>query len=146
MSKPRIKKFGDRSAVRQHIGEESRVQQHLAKETDINYIMSKYQKTGLFTHVNKYAGQYGDFSEVPDYKTGLERVQAADEMFMSLPAKIRDRFFNDPAQFIEFATNPDNLTEMQEMGLAPKKAQAAVERPPLGTKAEADPPKEAPKP
>jgi len=119
MAKPTIKKYGDRSAVRQHIGETTRVQQNLHAETDINRIMAKYQKTGLLTHVNTYAGEYGDFSGVPDYKTGLERVQAAEEMFMSLPAKIRDRFNNDPAKFIDFATNPDNVGDMRDMGLAP---------------------------
>lgn len=122
------------------------MQQNLQSETDINLMMAKYQKTGLFTHVNKYAGQYGDFSGVPDYKTGLERVQAAEEMFMSLSATVRDRFNNDPAKFIDFATNADNLEEMQKMGLAPKKAQAEAERPKLEAKAEADPPKEATKP
>lgn len=108
--------------------------------------MAKYQKTGVLTHVNQYAGQYGDFSGVPDYKTGLERIQAADEMFMSLPAKIRDRFSNDPANFIAFATDEKNLEEMREMGLAPKKAKAVEDQPKDQTKAVADPPKEAPKP
>jgi len=95
-------------------------QQNMAAETDINNIMAKYQKTGVLTHVSKYVGQYGDFSGVPDYKTGLEMVMAAEEMFMSLPAKIRDRFGNDPAKFIDFATNEDNIDELRSMGLAPQ--------------------------
>jgi len=115
----KIRKFGDRVASRQHTGETTRVQQNLHETTDINRIMAKYQKTGLLTHVNTYAGEYGDFSGVPDYKTGLERVQAAEEMFASLPAKIRDRFFNDPARFIEFATDKSNQQEMRDLGLAP---------------------------
>lgn len=140
MTKIKIRKFGDRVRSMQHIGEGSHVQQHLAQETDINRIMSKYQKTGLLTHVSRYAGQYGDFSMVPDYKTGLERIQASQEMFMSLPSSIRDRFNNDPAQFIEFATNPDNQEELQNMGLAPKPL-PVVERPVLGTEGDGNPPK-----
>jgi len=141
-----IRRFGDRHRVAFETGDDTLVQQNLAEETDINRIVAKYQKTGVFTHVSRYAGEYGDFSGVPDYKTGLERIQAADEMFMSLPSKIRDRFGNDPAKFIEFATDEKNLDELQKMGLAPKKAQAEAERPKLEAKAEADPPKEAPKP
>lgn len=118
-----IRKFGQRKAVKQHVGEASLTQQHLAEETDINYILAKYQKTGVITHVAKFAGQYGDFSGVPDYKTGLEMVMAADDMFMSLPSSIRDRFGNDPAQFIAFATDEKNHDEMIKMGLAPRPAE-----------------------
>lgn len=142
----KIRKFGDRSAVRQEVGEDTHVQQNLAAETDINRIMAKYQKTGLLSHVNTYAGEYGDFSDVPDYKTGLERVQAAEDMFMSLPSGIRDKFYNDPARFIDFATNADNIDAMREMGLAPQKAKPSEERPKLGSEGEADPPKAAVKP
>jgi len=53
-------------------------------ETDVNNIMRKYEKTGILTHVARYAGEYGDFSGVPDYKEGLERIMAANEMFDSL--------------------------------------------------------------
>lgn len=141
-----IRRFGDRDRITTKVGESSQVQQNLLAETDINAIMAKYQKTGLITHVNKYAGEYGDFSGIPDFKTGLERVHAAEDMFMSLPAKIRDRFHNDPGEFIAFATNPSNLEEMQKIGLAPEKAASAAERPTLVAKEAADPPKEAPKP
>jgi len=118
----KILKFGDRNRTKQIVGEESRTQQHLAAETDVNAIMRKYEKTGVLTHVARYAGEYGDFSGVPDYQTGLNMVMAADEMFSSLPARIRDRFNNDPARFIAFATDAKNLEELQKMGLAPTPA------------------------
>lgn len=141
-SEVKIKKpYEAHKRVKQHIGERSRTQQNFGPETDINRIMAKYEKTGLLTHVSTYAGQYGDFSGVPDYKSGLERIMAADEMFMSLPARIRDRFNNDPAQFIEFATDEKNLDSLREMGLAPKPAPA-----PAPTKVEVvNPPDKAPK-
>nr|QJB20409.1 MAG: internal scaffolding protein [Microvirus sp.] len=140
---PKIRSFFDRTRTKQHVGEGSHVQQNMADETDINNIMSKYQKHGVLTHVNRYAGQYGDFSGVPDYKTGLERVQAAEEMFQSLPAKIRDRFGNDPAQFIDFATDASNIDEMRKMGLAPAPAPVA-ERPNSERKEPEPPPGEMP--
>jgi len=118
----KILAFGDRQRTKQETGEHSLTQQNMQAETDVNNIMAKYEKQQIITHVTKYAGEYGDFSGVPDYREGLERIMAAEEMFQSLPAKIRDRFGNDPANFIEFATNGENLPELRKMGLAPEEA------------------------
>jgi phage internal scaffolding protein len=116
-----IRKFGDRVRVRQEQGpEESLVQQSLSADTDINNIMAKYKKTGQFTHVGRMAGEYGDFSNVPDYKTAMEQIMASNELFMELPAKVRERFGNDPAQFITFATDEKNIEELRKLGLAPE--------------------------
>lgn len=115
-----IRKFGDRKRVKQEQGpEESMVQQNLSAETDINNIMAKYAKTGQFHHVTPMAAEYGDFSNVPDYKTAMEHIMASNELFMELPAKVRDRFGNDPANFIEFATDAENIEELRKLGLAP---------------------------
>lgn len=140
-----IKKFGDRSRTKQHVGEGSHVQQNLQDITDINRIMSKYQRTGVLTHINQAVQQYGDFSEVPDYKTGLERLQAAQDIFMQLPSQLREKFNNDPGKFIDFATDPDNQEEMRTLGLAPK-LPPVVERPPLGAKGGNEEPKAPPNP
>lgn len=116
-----IRAFGWRKPVKQEIGEDpGQVQQHLADETDINNIMRKYQKTGELRHVTSMAGEYGDFSNAPDYKTAMEQIIAADNLFMELPAAVRDRFGNDPANFIEFATDEKNIEELRKMGLAPE--------------------------
>lgn len=104
------------------VGEdEGLVQQHMKDECDVNVIMARYQATGELTHVNQLAGEYADYSNVMDYQAGLDLIMAADELFMELPSKVRDRFKNDPAAFLDFATDPSNLDEMREMGLAPKK-------------------------
>ena len=93
MADLKIRKFGDRPRVKQEIGEDpGQVQQHLVEETDINNIMAKYRKTGELRHVTKMAGTYGDFSDVPDYPTAMDQIIAADNLFMELPAKVRDRF------------------------------------------------------
>ncbi len=42
----------------------------------------------------------------------------AQENFMRLPANIRKRFDNDPAQLIEFINDPNNLDEAINIGLA----------------------------
>ena len=83
--------------------------------------MAKYQKTGLLAHVNRHHGNYGDFMQATDYHTAHNQMLAAEEAFLSVPAKIRATFENDPGKFLEFCQNPDNLDEMREIGLLPPK-------------------------
>lgn len=113
------------------VGTTSRTQQNMAAETDINSIMSRYKKTGVLTHISAQAAQYGDFSEVPDYHAGLQILQESQDLFMELPAALRAEFNNDPGAFVAFATDPENLDKMRELGLAPKLPPAS-ERTPLG--------------
>ncbi|RYF32309.1 MAG: hypothetical protein EOO38_31115, partial [Cytophagaceae bacterium] len=37
--------------------------------------------------------------------------------FDALPAKIRDRFNNDPSRFLAFCENPENEAELVQLGL-----------------------------
>ena len=112
--------FAEPVRVDQHVGEETMTQQHMAEQCDINAIMKRYEKTGLLEHVNQYQGEYGDFTVMPDFHTAMNKIRIAEEMFMTLPAKVREKFENDAGAFVEFATNEDNLDEMRELGLAPK--------------------------
>lgn len=116
--------YADTIAVNQHVGEETMTQQHMAEATDINNIMKKYEATGLLDHLNQYQGEYGDFTVMPDFHTAMNKIKDAEEMFLTIPASIRDKFENDAGKFVEFASNPENLDELREMGLAP---QAPVE-------------------
>jgi len=97
---------------------ESKTQQQFKDETNINNIMARYEKTGLIDHLNNRAPNYGDFTEVDDYQSAVNKIMLADEYFMELPAKIRAHFNNNPAEFLEFTENPENMDAMIEMGLA----------------------------
>lgn len=114
------------------VGEDENLVQHsMQAECDVNTIMARYQKTGELSHIAGMAGEYGDFYDVSDYKSGTERIMAAQSLFMELPSSIRDRFHNDPAKFIEFATDEKNIEELRSMGLAepaPQKPEAPLTR------------------
>lgn len=94
----------------------SLTRQEFKAECDINNIMRKYFRTGMLTHVNKYEGQYGDCPAV-DFQEALNIVQRGGEMFAELPAKVRARFENDPAQFLAFVDDEDNREEAVLLGL-----------------------------
>lgn len=95
-------------------------QQHCKDECDINYIVERFGVTGelpVDPHARKPT--YGDFTGVYDYQSALNAVMAADEAFMALPAKLRERFDNDPALFVDFcsSTDPQDRSEAIELGL-----------------------------
>ena len=48
----------------------------------------------------------------------MNLIVQADQAFMELPADVRLRFNNDAGSFVDFASDPDNLDEMRELGLA----------------------------
>ena len=90
----------------------------MADECDINNIMRQYEQTGLIAHVNQYEGNYGDFTDVVDYRTACDVVIRANEMFETLPSGVRARFQNDPSTFLAFVDDPANADALVEMGLA----------------------------
>ncbi len=101
-------------------------QQHFKEECDINTILQKFSITGVLPET-PLSPRYGDFSGIGDYHTALNRVIAAQEEFEALPAQIRARFNNDPAQLIEFLDNDANRPEAEELGLVVKAAAEVVE-------------------
>jgi len=83
---------------------------------DINLLMDRYQKSGILP-VMQATPIFGDFTELPDYREAVEIVMKAKASFDSLDAKVRREFNNDPAEFLDFANNPDNADRMRDLGL-----------------------------
>ncbi len=106
---------------------------------DINKIVSRYKTTGVLPAA-KDAAIYADVSEMGDYRTAVEQVRIADALFMQLPSNIRTQFSNNPSEFLDFVSDPENHEKMQEMGLVkkapPQEEPKPIEMPP------GDPPEE----
>lgn len=94
-----------------------RTKQEFKDECDVNNIVKRYVKDGFLAHVARGVPRFVDVSEVGDFRQAVDQVRAATAFFEGLPAKVRDRFGNDPVKFIDEA---GNLTrdEMRELGLA----------------------------
>ncbi|QXP08465.1 MAG: internal scaffolding protein [Arizlama microvirus] len=92
-------------------------QQQFRKECDINYIVDKARTSGLVTNLNKKTPFYGDVSKLPDYQTAQNLVILAEESFMSLDARIRERFNNDPGKMMAFLSKKENKEEAIKLGL-----------------------------
>ena len=105
--------------------EPTMAQQQFRDEADINTIMERFGRTGELVAPVRLP-QYGDFTGVTDYHSAMNAVVEAQASFDSLPANIRARFQNDPAQFVEFCLDDKNRDEAVRLGLVPGKVEPVV--------------------
>lgn len=94
----------------------TRVKQSFADDCDINKILAKYKTTGVIDHVTNN-GQYVDCPTGLDFHDAQNLIIAAQQTFDELPAHVRKEFGNNPAQFLSFVENPENVERMRELGL-----------------------------
>lgn len=124
----------------------SMTEQSHRKRVNINSIIRKYRKTGLFPH-RKEEPRYGDFTQAEDFYEAQNRILQAETDFMSLPSDVRAEFKNDPAKLIEYINDPANEDEAILNGLIPKPEgwESPIPEKPVKAKPEAlkeEPPKE----
>jgi hypothetical protein len=97
----------------------SLTQQQFKEDSDINVIIERFGVTGNLPIVTTQP-MAGDFTGVEDFQTAVQAVREAEANFMTLPAKIRERFGQDSQKFVDFCVDPANIEAVREMGLAPK--------------------------
>nr|AVQ10287.1 internal scaffolding protein VP3 [Gokushovirinae environmental samples] len=109
---------GDRSSDMDNF-EPTLTRQEFQAECDINTIMAQYEKHGVVSHVNPpQMMQYLDLVSAPrDLAEALQIMNDATASFMSLPARTRKEFDNDPVKFVEFAENETNHDKLREWGI-----------------------------
>jgi len=93
-----------------------RTKQEFKEESDINVIMARYMRTGHLDNVTTRLPQFVDL-EGGDFYQAMQIVAESKSLFQELPSHIRTRFENDPGKFLDFVHDPENRSEMAEMGL-----------------------------
>ena len=91
--------------------------QSFKDECDINNIMRRYEATGVIQHLSGRTAEFGDYISELDFQQSMNAVILAQDMFAALPARVRDRFGNDPARMLGFLEDPKNREEAIELGL-----------------------------
>lgn len=119
--------------------------QEFKDECDINTIMAQYIQTGEFFHLNESAPQYLDCTG-EDFRSAMDYVAGAFSMFEELPSKVRAQFDNDPATFLDFASQEKNRPELAEMGLLSPEALDRFHNPPAPAPVPPAAPQAAPTP
>jgi len=112
-------------------GTRSRTKQAPAQETNINLMVGRYMKTGVFTNINPREPKYGDFSEATSLEDAFNRVQAANREFMALPAKVRALAQNNPITLLEMLADEGATAALIEAGLPVKTPPRQGETPAL---------------
>lgn len=102
---------------------DSMTKQSFAKEADINVIVDRFLKTGQLPDIRM--PEYADFTSVMDFRGCMDAVVKSRESFDLLDAKVRARFNNDPALFVDFCLEEANWDEAKKLGLL---SQAAIDR------------------
>lgn len=101
------------------VGGNSRTRQEYAAECDINRIVARIG-AGLASPAVCPSPVFQDVSAIPDnLQDALELVRSSNELFSSLPSKVRDRFANDPSQLFAFVADSANRDEAVKLGLIP---------------------------
>lgn len=139
-----VRTYGQRTRHAIRMLQPSRAKQSFKDECDINVIMRHWNRTGHLLHKNEAQPRYGDFSTVDDFQAAQNIVIQANEAFLALPAAVRDRMHNSPAELLRFVADADNLEEAIELGLVDKPeetpAPPAPPEPPVVVPPQPDPP------
>jgi len=94
--------------------------QEFRRECDVNHIIEKYRETGVLGDPQSGTMRqpfYGDFSSYPNLRVQLEITEQANADWERLPAKLRQRFGNNPAAMVEFCMDINNREEAIRLGI-----------------------------
>lgn len=120
--------YADRRRYFSPSGGISMAKQSFKDECDINTIMARYQRTGVLDHVRQNVGQYIDVTGA-DFTEAQNLIAGARSMFNELPAKLRERFNNEPAELLSFLEKEENREEAVKLGLLNAKGGEATPLP-----------------
>lgn len=104
----------------------SKVKVAFANDSDINVIMKRALKSGVFPDGRIDEPMFGDFTELGDFHNLQNRLLDAYERFALLGADVRDRFNNNAGNLLDFLSNPANRDEAVKLGLLPEIKPAAA--------------------
>lgn len=91
-------------------------QQNMRDSTDINVMMERFGITGQIPVLNEIPMQ-GDFTNITDFQSAMQQLTKSQNVFMTLPADMREKFHNNPHEFLDFTSKEENRTAMRDMGL-----------------------------
>lgn len=108
----------------------SKVQEQFADACQTDTIIRKYNMMGVNPFIAAGESQYLDTTQIPSFVVAQNAQIKVKEYFEGLPSDIRLEFNNDPMEFAEFVSDPQNADYLREIGvLAPLLAEQEGEKP-----------------
>lgn len=96
--------------------DKTRTQQQFKDQCNINILFAKYLETGEMPQVMDGLN-YGNFEGIFDFQSAMNAVRTAQGLFSQLPARIKNRFDNDPQKLLDFLADPENREEAEFLKL-----------------------------
>lgn len=91
-------------------------QDYYKDECDLNKVFKRYRDINAVSQMYDASGmQYGDFTQVTDYREALERIKEAEEVFYQMPAKARE-VFGSIAGFLDAFNSEAHRPILTELG------------------------------
>jgi phage internal scaffolding protein len=85
---------------------------------DLNIIVARAQHNpAVLLDKSLRPDVFRDFSESLPFVEMFNKVCEAKSAFEDLPSDVRSKFRNDPANLIDFVSNPNNALEAHDLGL-----------------------------
>jgi hypothetical protein len=97
-----------------------RTKQSFKDETDINKLIARAARGETISHLAKYEGVYGDFTDFPDLMEAQARLMRGQQIFDELPGEVKREFGQDAGRFFEYVNDPANADRLGDLipGLA----------------------------
>nr|DAW05798.1 MAG TPA: Scaffold protein [Microviridae sp.] len=112
----------------------SKVQEQFADACQTDTIIRKYNMMGVNPFIAQGKSQYLDTTQIPEFFVAQNAQVKVKEYFEGLPADIRLEFNNDPMQFAEVVSDPQNADYLREIGvLEPLHAEKEGEKQPASS-------------
>lgn len=134
----------ERFKPRTETGSDTRVIQSDKDAADINRMIAEMVSGGSAPRLNTREGVFADVSTSGDLAHHLDMARQANELFMSMPARVRAECENDVVAFLDVVMNdPGRLQALglvlEGEGATPDPADAGGVEPSLSPDAEAPP-------
>lgn len=110
-------------------GEKILTEQSHKDEVNINQIIRRHG-IDLIQKVAMMRAPEMQWDDIPgnDFQEAMFKVKKAQDSFDAMPSDLRKKFNNNPAEFLDYLHNKENLNEMIELGLVNKPVPEVVQK------------------
>lgn len=111
--------YSEKLVIFKENNEPSMTKQNELDNANINSIVKRHMSIETLTELDSLELQFGEITST-DLLDAKKMIMESNEAFYKLPSSLRKQFGQDAGAFIDFATDPENLDQMVEWGLAKK--------------------------
>lgn len=90
--------------------------QSFKNDADINVIVERFNKTGILPTIERKS-YFADVTEIPTLEQAFDIVDKAREQFGKLPAEVRRKMGDNPANLENFINDEDNAEFLKKHGV-----------------------------